>query len=263
MPKSISTLTDANSTEESADLETPGPGPRFSLTRALPLLILVTGLVAFVVFDLGRFLSFEALRDNREFLTNWVQANGVWAILSYIGIYIVVVAFSLPGAAIMSLTGGFLFGWMAGGLYIVIAATIGATLVFLAAKTALGDYLRAKAGGAIKKMESGFQKNAFSYMLFLRLIPAFPFFLVNLVPAFLGVRLPTYVTATFLGIIPGSFVYASVGNGLGAIFDRGETPNLGIIFEPQILLPIVGLAVLALLPVLYNTFFKKPDRSAP
>ena len=226
--------------------------PTFSLARLFPLLILAAGLAAFFIFDLGRYLSFEALRDNREVLSEWVAANGTWAIATFIGIYIAVVAFSLPGGAIMSLTGGFLFGWLAGTVYIVIGATIGATLVFLAAKTALGDYLRSRAGSAVKKMEAGFQKNAFSYMLFLRLIPAFPFFLVNLVPAFLGVRLSTYTIATFIGIIPGAAVYASVGNGLGAIFDRGETPDLGIIFEPQILLPIVGLAVLSLLPVFYN-----------
>ncbi len=246
-------LGEANSANDEAGSAANAPA-QFSLTRALPLLVLVTGLAAFFFFDLGAYLSFEALRDNREVLSSWVAQNAGLAAAAFVGIYILVVAFSLPGGAIMSLTGGFLFGWLIGGAYIVVAATIGASLVFLAAKTALGDYLRSKAGGAVKKMEAGFQKNAFNYMLFLRLIPAFPFFLVNLVPAFLGVPLRTYVLATFFGIIPGSLVYASVGNGLGAIFDRGESPNLGIIFEPQILLPIIGLAILAILPVVYNAF---------
>jgi len=164
------------------------------------------------------------------------------------------VAFSVPGALIATLTGGFLFGTLSGGLYTIVGATIGATIVFLAARTALGDLLRAKAGPGIRKMEEGFAKNAFSYLLVLRLVPLFPFFLVNLAPAFLGVRLRTYVVATFFGVIPGTFVFASVGNGLGAVFDSGEDPNLGIIFQPEVLLPILGLAALSLVPVAYQYF---------
>jgi uncharacterized membrane protein YdjX (TVP38/TMEM64 family) len=121
--------------------------------------------------------------------------------------------------------------------------------VFLAARTAIGDYLRAKAGPGLKRMEEGFRRNAFSYLLVLRIVPIFPFWLVNLVPAFCGVSLRTYALATLIGIIPGCFVFASVGNGLGALLDRGETPNLMIIFQWDILLPILGLAVLALLPI--------------
>ena len=131
-------------------------------------------------------------------------------------------------------------------------ATAGATIVFLIARSALGETLRAKAGPRIRRMEEGFRADALSYLLVLRLIPLFPFWLVNIVPAFLGVPVRTYVLGTFIGIIPGSFVYASVGNGLGAVFEAGGTPDLGIIFEPAILLPIVGLAVLALLPVAYR-----------
>jgi uncharacterized membrane protein YdjX (TVP38/TMEM64 family) len=134
----------------------------------------------------------------------------------------------------------------------VIAATCGATVVFLIARTALGDSLRQKAGPAMRRMEAGFRENALNYLLFLRLIPVFPFWLVNLVPAFLGVPLATYVLATLVGIIPGSLVYASVGNGLGTVFEAGGRPDLGIIFEPEIILPILGLAVLAILPVAYK-----------
>jgi uncharacterized membrane protein YdjX (TVP38/TMEM64 family) len=135
---------------------------------------------------------------------------------------------------------------------VVIAATVGATIVFLIARTALGDSLRRKAGPGMRRMEAGFRESAFNYLLFLRLIPLFPFWLVNLVPALLGVPLTTYVAATLLGIIPGGLVYASVGNGLGALFDAGGRPDLGIIFEPEIILPILGLAVLAILPVAYK-----------
>jgi len=114
------------------------------------------------------------------------------------------------------------------------------------------EVLRRRAGPWISRLEAGFQENALSYLLVLRLVPLFPFWLVNLVPAFLGVPLTTYVLGTFVGIIPGSFVYASVGNGLGSVFDAGGAPDLTIIFEPEILLPIIGLSLLALIPVAYK-----------
>lgn len=228
--------------------------PPLSWARAAPLLIFAAGLAAFFLYGLNDYLSFETLRDNKEALTDWVARYGVLAVLAYIATYIVVVAFSLPGGSLMSITGGFLFGWLWATIAIVIGATIGATALFLIAKTTIGDALQARAGDAIKKMERGFQEDAFNYLLVLRLLPLIPFFLVNLVPAFLGVPLRTYVTATFIGIIPGTMVYASVGNGLGAIFERGEMPDSGIIFEPQILLPILGIAALALLPIIYKKF---------
>lgn len=237
------------------------PKAGLSFKRLLPLLILATGLILFLALDLGRFISFDTLREHRESLTAWVAGHWPMAALIYLLCYIAVVAFSLPGGAVMTITGGFLFGIWAGTALTVVAATIGATLLFLAARTALGDALRARAGPALRRMEAGFQENALSYLLVLRLVPLFPFFLVNLVPAFLGVPLRTYVLGTFFGIIPGSFVYASVGNGLGAIFDRGETPDLGLIFNPEILTPLIGLAVLALLPVAYKKF--KSSRLAP
>ena len=124
--------------------------------------------------------------------------------------------------------------------------------VFLAARTAFGDLLRQKAGNRLKKLEAGFRENALSYMFVLRLVPLFPFWLVNLAPALFGVKLRTYIIATFFGIMPGGLVYAGVGNGLGAVLDAGKTPDLGIIFEPAILLPILGLAALSLIPVIYR-----------
>jgi uncharacterized membrane protein YdjX (TVP38/TMEM64 family) len=162
------------------------------------------------------------------------------------------VAFSLPGGAVMSIAGGFLFGTIWGSIYILIGATLGATALFIIAKTALGDVLRAKAGPWLQKMEAGFQENALSYLLVLRLVPLFPFFVVNLVPAFLGVSLATYVLGTFFGIIPGVVVFASVGAGLGSIFDAGEAFSARGILTPQILTALMGLAVLALIPVVYK-----------
>lgn len=241
-------------TKETENLTSEDASGGFSLARLSPVLVLVAGLGAFFWFDLDAYLSLEVLQENRAGLGAWVAANAVLAAIVYILIYMLLVALSVPGALVATLTGGLLFGTVLGGLYTVVGATAGATIIFLAAKTALGDMLRAKASGAILKMEEGFRENAFSYMMVLRLVPAFPFFLVNLAPAFLGVKLRTYVVATFLGIIPGTFVFASVGNGLGALFDKGQDPDLGIIFAPEILLPIIGLALLSLLPIAYKRF---------
>lgn len=218
------------------------------------LLILVLG--AFFAFDLSMYVSYESLQSNREILLEFVERNGFWALLLFGVLYAVVIAFSLPGGAVMTITGGFLFGWLGGGLTVIVGATIGATALFLIARTAIGGFLEAKAGPFVRKMEDGFRQNALSYLLAMRLIPIFPFWLVNLVPAFLGVSTTTYVVATFFGIIPGTFVYALVGNGLGSLIDAGATSDsvLKTIFQPQFLAPLVGLAVLAVLPVLYKKY---------
>ena len=167
-------------------------------------------------------------------------------------IYAAVVAFSLPGGAIMTITGGFLFGTGLGTAWVVLSATLGATILFVIARTSLGDPLRAKAGPWLKKMENGFQENGLSYLLVLRLKPLFPFFVVNLVPAFLGVHLRTYVIGTLVGIVPGSFVYATVGTGLGSIFDQNEAFTATGILTPEIVTALVGLSLLSLLPVAYK-----------
>ena len=225
--------------------ETLPEGPRKSfIARFWPLAVLLVGFIVFFALDLQRFATLDTLRDNRAALSQWVAAHYWQAILIFIAAYIL----------IATLTGGFLFGTVVGGLATVFAATIGATILFLAARFAFADLLRAKAGSAIGRMEAGFRENAFSYLLFLRLVPSFPFVLVNLAPAFLGVSLSTFFAATFLGIIPGTFVFASIGNGLGAIFDAGGTPDLGLIRQPQVIGPLLALAVLSLVPVLYRRF---------
>jgi uncharacterized membrane protein YdjX (TVP38/TMEM64 family) len=230
---------------------------RRGVGRFLPLAALAAGLVIFFALGLHRYLSFGALAENRDFLMRLVEDHPVTAPFTYIAVYALAVAFSIPGAVILTIAGGFLFGTWAGGLYVVIGATLGAIGVFLAARTAFGEGLRRRAGPWIGRLEAGFRENALSYLLVLRLVPLFPFWLVNLVPAFLGVPLTTYALGTFIGIIPGCFVYASVGNGLGAVFDAGGTPDLTIIFKPEILLPIVGLSLLALIPVVYKKFKRK------
>jgi len=241
---------------EPAPKEAPDQGKTKTFTpgRMIPLVILVALLIAFFVFDLDDYLSFEALKEHREDLAAFVGRHGIWAGLLFIVLYAVSTAVSLPGGAILTIAGGFLFGTIFGTIYVVIGATVGATGLFLASRTAVGEPLRARAGPSLKRMEKGFQDNALSYLLVLRLVPLFPFWLVNLVPAFLGVPLRTYVIGTLVGIIPGSFVYASVGNGLGALFDAGKMPDLKVIFQPDILIPIVGLAALSLIPIAYKKF---------
>jgi uncharacterized membrane protein YdjX (TVP38/TMEM64 family) len=162
------------------------------------------------------------------------------------------VAFSLPGAFLLTVTSGFFFGSVLATCLVVVAATAGATAIFLIAKTALGDPLRARAGPALLKMEDGFRENAFNYLLILRLIPLFPFFLVNLVPAFLGVRLRDYVLATFIGIIPGTFVFAQLGMGLDSILDSEEELSVSSLMSNEVLAALIGLAALSALPLVYK-----------
>lgn len=225
---------------------------RLSPWRLVPILVLVAGLVLFFVFDLGRFVSPDALKEHHATLKTWVADKGAFALLAYMLVYAVLVAFSVPGGAVMTVAGGLLFGAVVTTATVVIAATAGATAVFLAVKWGLGDALRARAGPTLKKMEAGFRENALSYLLVLRLVPLFPFWLVNLAPAFLGVPLRTYVFGTLVGIVPGTFVFALVGNGAGAVLEAGGTLDFRIIFRPEILAPIVGLAALALIPVIYK-----------
>ncbi len=224
------------------------------IKRLAPLAVLVLGTAAFFAFGLDDYVSFETLREHRHFLMTFVEQQGLVAVAVFVVAYAVSTALSLPGGALLSVTGGFLFGSLFGAFWIVIGATIGATAVFLAAKTALGDALRRRAGAFLLKMEAGFKENAFSYMLVLRLVPLFPFFIVNLVPAFLGVSLRIYVIATFIGIIPGAFVFATVGAGLGSVFDANESFSLSGVLTPQVIAALVGLSLLSLLPIVFKKF---------
>lgn len=239
----------------SPDPAAPAPARKAGLVKRLvPLVILIAGLAAFFALGLEKYFTLEVLREHRGTLQAFVADNGILAAVAFALFYAVVVAFSLPGGAVMTLAAGFLFGTVGGGLIVVVGATAGATVLFLVARTAVGDLLRAKAGPFLARMEDGFRENALSYLLFLRLVPVFPFWLVNLVPAFLGVPTLTYVIGTFFGIIPGTFVFASVGNGLGAVLDAGQDPDLGIIFKPEILGPLVALALISLLPIAYKKY---------
>ena len=229
------------------------------LVRRLPLIaIIVVALIG--AFTLRDYLSFDALSENRETLIAFRDANYMLSVLVFIAIYIVIVGFSLPGATIATLTGGFLFSTFPGALFNVIGATTGATLIFLAAKWGLGERLAAKmesSDGAVKRIKDGIDENQWSVLFLMRLVPVVPFFVANLIPALVGVSLWRFALTTFVGIIPGAIVYTSVGAGLGEVFERGESPDLGIIFEPQILLPILGLSALAALPIVLKLFRKR------
>jgi len=250
-----------------------GAGNALSLKKLLPILIIALAIAAFFIFDLDDYLTFHALSDNRDRLLEFVAENYVTAALLYMGLYVVVVALSLPGGLLMTVTGGFLFGWVAAGVMTVFAATLGSTLIFMIAATSLGEPLRKKAGPTLKKLEAGFRENALSYLLFLRLVPVFPFWLVNIAPAFLGVKLGTYVTGTILGIIPGTFVFAYLGGGLDSIIreqqavyqsclDGGRTDcvldfQISSLVTPEILLSFFALGVIALLPIVLKKIRKR------
>lgn len=223
-----------------------------NITRLIPLAaILIAAGLGFVF--LRDVLSFEALAANREALEVFRDQNYLMATLLFVTAYAVIVGFSLPGATIATLTGGFLFGTFPGVFFNVAGATIGATAIFLAAKNGLGDKLAAKmdqAEGRLQRFKSELDRSQWSVLFVIRLVPIIPFFVANLLPALVGVPLHRFLVSTFLGIIPGALIYTSVGAGLGAVLDAGETPDLGIIFEPHILLPLLGLAAFSVLPII-------------
>jgi uncharacterized membrane protein YdjX (TVP38/TMEM64 family) len=201
---------------------------------------------AFFYFDLGHYLTLDALKANRDRLLAFTEANFAAAVGIFIATYCVVTGLSLPGAAILTLAGGFLFGSLLGTVLVNIGATTGATLAFLAARYLLRDWVERKFGDRLGPIQEGFSKNAFSYLMTLRLIPLFPFFLVNMVSGLTRVSVATYVAATAIGIIPGSFVYAYAGRQLGTINSLKE------IASPHVLLAFTLLGLLALVPIIYR-----------
>ncbi len=213
--------------------------------------VIAVGIGAFFYFDLGRFLTLDALKDNRDRLLAFTEANYAGAVGLFIISYIAVTGLSLPGAVILTLAGGFLFGSVSATLFVNLGATTGATLAFLVARYLLRDAVEQKFGRWLGAFQEGFNRNAFSYLMTLRLIPLFPFFIVNLVSGLTRVNLGTYVAATALGIIPGSFVYAYAGQQLGTINSLKE------IASPNVIAAFVLLGLLALVPSVYKRFFKK------
>ena len=235
--------------------------PPVSARRFVPLGLLVLAGGLFVALGGHRHLSFTALAANRDWLCGMVQRGGASAAITFVLAYAGLVALSFPAAELLTITAGFLFGRWLGTAYTVVGATIGATIVFLAARAGLAG-LAARAGPWAERLEAGFQRNALNYLLVLRLVPLVPFCLVNLVAGAAGLRLRVYVIGTLIGIVPASFIYASLGTGLGALIAAGEQPDLSVVFEPGVLLPILALATLALLPVACRRWWRRAGEAA-
>ncbi len=230
---------------------------RFSWARLVPLGLLAAGFATFFLLGLDRHVSLDAFRAHFADLKSWVAAKGVLALLMFGVLYALLIAFSVPGGLAMTLAGAMLFGWAANAATVVVAATAGASAVFLAARLGLGEPLRARAGPWLAKMEAGFNRNAFAYLLALRLIPLFPFWLVNLAPAFLGVSLRTYILATAVGIAPATVIFSIIGEGLGVVVAQGGAVGADQVLTPKVLAALAGLAALALLPVGYRRWQKR------
>jgi uncharacterized membrane protein YdjX (TVP38/TMEM64 family) len=257
------------------DVQSPG---RLSIGKIWPLAVLLA--VAALVFGMGwhRELSIESLMRRRASLDGFITAHYFGALAAFVGIYVAAVALSVPGGALLTIAGGLLFGWLVGGIVTAVAATAGATLVFLVVRNALSGYVQRRFGPRMTKLAQGFQADAFNYLLFLRLVPAFPFFLVNLAPALFGVRTGTFIITTFIGILPGTFAYAFFGAGLDSAFGAQEsayktclaagTQQCQLAFDvraaltPKLLLAFAALGVLALLPVVLRRWYPTGDASA-
>jgi uncharacterized membrane protein YdjX (TVP38/TMEM64 family) len=227
------------------------------LRRWLPLAILLLGLVTFFALGLNRQLSFETLSRNEAEITGWVAANRLAAAVMYVITLATVIAFAVPASALLTAASGFLFGVWAGAALSVVGGTLGASVLFFAARTAFYDLFHARAGAALARLEEGFRRDSFSYVLFLRFVPIFPSWLVSSVSALLGMNPGRFALATMLGVIPGSLIFASIGADFGLLFKNGQTPDLGAIFQTRTLLPLLGLAILSLMPVLYRRWRRR------
>lgn len=222
-----------------------------SIGKGVVALLILSTIGAFFYFDLGRYLSLDTLKENRDQLLLFTDTHYAVSAALFILVYVVVTGLALPGAAILTLAGGFLFGSLLGTLFVNVGATTGAALAFLAARYLLRDWVEDKFGKWLEPVQQGFTKDAFSYLITLRLIPLFPFFVVNLVSGLTRMSVGSYVAATSLGIIPGSFVYAYAGRQLGTINSLKEVAS------PNVIAAFVLLGVLALVPILYKKFSAK------
>jgi uncharacterized membrane protein YdjX (TVP38/TMEM64 family) len=239
---------------------------KFRLRRFLPLVVVVAASAVVLAMGWHRQLSFESLVRHHEALRAFIAAHEISALAAYVALYIAAAALSIPVGVFLTMTAGILFGAVLGGAASVVGATIGAICIFLIAKSAVGDYLVRRAGPLAQKLARGFRADAFSYLLFLRLVPIFPFWIVNLVPALAGVKLATFAGATALGVIPATFVFAFVGQGLDSVIAAQQVayqsclaaarPDCRLAFHintaltPELLAALAALGVLALVPVL-------------
>ncbi len=225
------------------------PKRNSNITRFILPAILLIGLGAFFLAGGTQFLRFEALTAHYGTLKSLIADRFILACILYALAYCLAVAFSLPIALPLTIAGGALLGWLAAPI-IIIAATIGACIVFLAARTIFADLLRARAGGFFARLEAGFLRDDFSYLLAMRLIPAAPFWVINIVPAFTGMKLRRYALATAIGIFPGTFIYVWVARGFDHVLAAGQTPDLSLFASPHIFGPLVTLGLLSILPII-------------
>ncbi len=232
--------------------------PAAAWKRFAPVAIVVGGLGAGYALGLDEYFSLSFLADQQEALKAYVSDNYITSLVGFAVLYAIAVAFSFPAASILTVFAGFLFGWFVGGIAVAFAATLGAAALFLAARTAFGDFLKDKVGGKVKNLAEGFEKDAFSYLLVLRLAPVFPFFVMNIAPALFNVPLRTYVAATFLGILPGTFAYTYLGQGVESVLiaakQAGTEPSIGDLVTTEITLAFAALAAVAVLPTIIKKF---------
>lgn len=237
----------------------PGVANRKSVWRFAPIAVVLAGLGFGYAMGWHHYLSLSYLADSRDSLQAYADANFVLSAAVFVGIYTMATACSFPAASILTIFSGFLFGWLLGGLFSVAGATMGATALFVAARSAFGDTLRKKAGGAIDRLAAGFEKDAFSYLLVLRLAPFLPFFLVNIAPAFFNVKLRTYVSATLIGILPGAFAYAWLGQGVDSVLvaarAAGGEASVRDLVTPEITIAFAAIALVAVLAVVVKHFW--------
>lgn len=234
------------------------------LKRYGPLAVLVVAVIAVFASGANRYLSLDALRNNEDTLRGLIASNLPLALLAFVGVYAAATAVSFPGAVILTLAGGYLFGTWVGGAATVVGATLGAIAVFYVVRTSLGHTLRTRAeasGGTLKAVIDGVRDGAFGYILTLRLIPLAPFWLVNVASALANAPLRAYALATLIGIMPATFIYSGVGAGIDALVARGETPDLGVIFDPRIFLPLVALGLLSLATTVFQRLRARTGKS--
>lgn len=229
--------------------EQPASGEPSIFRRFLPVTLILAAFALCYSFGVQSYLSLDFLAHSRVALKSWVGEHTVLAPLLFVAFYALSVALSLPAASVLTVFAGFLFGWALGGSLAVVAATLGATVLFMAARTAFGDVLRARVGSWGARLAEGFRRDAFGYLLVLRLAPFFPFFAVNVAPAFFDVRLRTYVAATFIGIIPGTFAYAWLGTGLDSVLreaaSSGHAVRVADLMTPELTIAFAALASVA------------------
>lgn len=243
------------------------------LKRWGPLVGIVVVMIVGYAQGWHEYVTLSSLIRNRDALVAFIADNMVLALLAYMAVYAAVVALSFPGGSFLTIGGGFLFGWFIAGTTTIVAATAGATAIFLAARTSFGEALRARAGPFMEQLAEGFRKDAASYLLFLRLTPIFPFWLVNLAPALFNVPLRTYVVTTALGIIPGTYAYAVFGSGLDSVIAAQEAANPGCgaagtcridtaaILTTELIVALVALGLVALIPVAMKVL-RRPGNNA-